>query len=220
MVFLVREVLPVEVAETLLLLLMVVLTFEHCLGHAYGLEAIGHLRHVAFIHTHCHRCGILEQMVGPWEWIGVEREGAAPDRGAARRVQDAHARAAFTRSALLVAPAQILQPGDQVGDSFEPVAIDELGLVRFLHAVRNLRERQLSITCSTQDRGHFLDVTGIDRASQLEPDVLFELGDKIVELCDLRFHARLHQRLYRGDEQVDDGFLGATMAGAIAAGKG
>src|SRR4051794_16570655 len=94
MEFLIGELLPVEVSKKIVVLLMAEALAEFNLGHAYGLETIRHLRHMAFEDAHRERRRILEQMVRPGKRIRIERISRSPHRTAARGVAHSHTAAA------------------------------------------------------------------------------------------------------------------------------
>ncbi len=219
MEFLVGEVLPVEVAVLFRVLGGVELVLEQRLGDADGLEALGHLGHVALEHAHRHRRRVLEQVVGPGEGVRVEGIGAAPHRGAARGVEDTHAGTALAGDALFVAPLQVVQLRHDVGDVFQPLTVDGRGLVGLLDTPGNGRQREVAFTVVVQHGLHVRGFADVDLADQLHLHVLLELLDQLVDVGHVLLHARLHQRLDGGHEQVHDRLLAATQAGTVAAGE-
>ena len=63
-------------------------------------------------------------------------------------------------------------------------------------------------------------VADVDLLDQLEAGCASRARRSGRRVLDVRFDPRLHQRLDRGDEQVDDGLLAAAEAGAVAAREG
>ena len=119
------EVLPVEEGEEGLVLGGLVALLQLDPGLAHGLEARGHLAHVTLEDTHGHRGGVLEQVTGPGEGVGVVGEGRAPYRGAAGGVDDAHGGPGLGVQIAGLEGAQLTQ---QAGDPTEPLGIDGVDL--------------------------------------------------------------------------------------------
>ena len=95
MEFFVGELLPVEVVKKSACFSRLIAAVQLDFGHADGLEAFGHLRHVAFEDAHRHRGRILEQVVGPRERIRIERIGRRPTPNVQPvELHDSHAAAA------------------------------------------------------------------------------------------------------------------------------
>ncbi len=111
--FIVRKIVPVEVAEFLLLTFRVVFVLQQEFGKPDGLEAVRHLGHMSFENAHGHRDAVLKKMVGPWKRIRIKRISAAPDRRATGGVQHAHAGAPFPCGAMPVTPFEFVQFRDQ-----------------------------------------------------------------------------------------------------------
>ena len=183
-------------------------------------EAVGHLRHVALEDAHRHRRRVLEEVVRPRERVRVEGVGGGPDRGAAGRVDHPHVRAAAAGDALAVAPLQVLEARQQLRRAPQPLLVDRPAAARRLHAPGDAGERQVAVPGVADDLRHRRRVGEVEIGDQLHLDVPLEIRDELRELADVLRHPRLHQRFDRRREQVDDGLLGATQAGAVAAREG
>jgi hypothetical protein len=183
-------------------------------------EALGHPGHVTLEHPHRHRGGVLEQVIGPGEGIGIEREGAAPHGGAAGGVEHAHLRATASAGALLIPPAQILQLGQQPRHPREPLLVDRLAAALRLHALRDAGQRDVPVADVSHDSGHPRRISDVDVLDQLELDVLLQPRDQLGEVLHVPRDARRHQRLDGGDEQVDRRLLRAAEAGAVSTREG
>ncbi len=217
--FLVREIVPAEVAERLLVSLRVVLVLQQAFGKPDRLEAVRHLRHVPFEYAHGHRGGILEQVIRPGERIRIERISAAPDGGATGGVQYAHAGAALARRADLVPLLEILELRDQIRCVLQPLAIDGFGFMRPLHALGDPCKGEIALVGLFEHRLHFFRVAKVDLTDQLHLHVLFQFRNEFVDMRDMLCDARLDQRLHGCNEQVDDGLFRTTETGPVAAGE-
>ena len=151
---------------------------------------------MAFEQAHGQRWGILEQVTGPGEGIGIERESSAPHGGAAGRVGEAHVGAAPSSGTLFVTPFQVFQR------FYGPV---DAGDFPFLFAVQR----------------HF-DSVGV-AAHGTQVGVRREQGacffiQRINQLRD-RSHVLIdawrHQRVDRGQHQVDGCLFAAAHAGVV-----
>ena len=194
---LVGEARPVEGGELLVVDLRLKGVGQFQLGAAHRHEAVGHLSHVPLEDADGHRGRVLEQVVHPREGIGVVGIRAGPHRRAAGGVGHPQMGAATAARPFRVAPPQIREPVDQLGNALQPDPRR-----RGDGHVHVLGRRRAIQVCA---RGEQLAALGV------------QLGDERVQVDDVLLHARLHQRVDRPYHQVDRGLLAAAHAGAVAA---
>ena len=216
---LVGELAPREVGEEIVVLGRLVLVLQLQLDGADGLEALRHLGHVAFEDAHRHGRGVLEEVVGPGERVGVERIGAAPNRGATGAVDHAHAGPTPTGGALDVLPLEVFQLGHQRGHPSEPALVDRLTALDGLHARGDRGERHVLIADVVHDLGHHVGVTHVELSGEPELDVFRQSTDELGDVGEVLGDPRLHQGFHGGGEDVKRGFLRATHARAVTAGE-
>ena len=214
---LLAEVLPVEEGEEGLVLGGLVALVQLDPGLAYRLEALGHLAHVALEDAHGHRGGVLEQVTGPGEGVGVVGEGRAPHRGAAGGVDDAHGGAGL---GVGVAGLEVAQRAEEAGDPAEPLGIDGVDLAPLVQFAGQLAQGQVSILVSVEYLGDGRGIAEVHSRRQLEAHVGLQAVDEVVQFRQVLLDPALHQGGDGAGEEVDDGLLAAAHAGAVAGDHG
>ena len=158
-------------------------------------------------------------LVGPGERVRIERIGAAPDRGAARCIEHAHAGPATTARALGIAPLEFLELPNQPCHTLEPHRVDRLRALVVLDPLGNACERDVIFANILDNLCDLLGIAQVDLAHELRLHGLLELAHKLVDVLHVLLDARLHQRFDGRDKQVHDGLLGTTKTGAVTARK-